>query len=73
MTAEKLRELRTAADVDQRDLAARVGIPGPRLCEMETGKRPITEVESLRLQAALLEMVQERNAAFDAARKGVAS
>jgi transcriptional regulator with XRE-family HTH domain len=71
MTAENLKALRVAADVDQRDLAARVGIPGPRLCEMEMGKRVITEVEALRLEAALLEMVAERNAAFEAARKGV--
>jgi len=69
MTADKLKTMRLAAGVDQGDLAQRLGMDASRLCKMERGQRSISEVEALRLQAALIEMVEERNAAFAEARK----
>lgn len=70
---QQIRDLRTIAQVPQMELAARLGIDKPKWCERETGARDMTEAEFLRAQAALIEIVEERAAAFDKARKGKGS
>ena len=68
-----IRILRKAAAVSQSALAARTGVHNDELSRLENGKadRAMTEAEFLRAQAALLEIVAERDAAFDEARKSI--
>jgi len=70
---EEAKKLRRAADIAQGALAARLGMRNDELSRLENGKadRAMTEAEFLRAQAALLEIVAERDAAFDEARKSI--
>lgn len=49
----KVREIREQHHLSQADLARRAGIPHPRLCEKEKGKRRWTLVDLLRISAVL--------------------
>lgn len=64
---QQLRELRDAAGIRQDHLAARIGMSKPDLSESETGKRDMSYAEYLRAKAALVDMVEERTAAWNAA------
>lgn len=72
---EEILKLRKAADVAQGALAARLGLRNDELSRLENGKagRDMTEAEFLRAQAALLEIVAERDAAFEEARKSLSN
>ena len=67
----RLRDLRSALGIAQGALAARMSMTQPNLCESELGRRAMSEAEFLRGQAALIELRDERNAAFAEARKAV--
>jgi transcriptional regulator with XRE-family HTH domain len=50
---KRLRILRAAANITQRDVAAKVGIPLQRFWEIENGYRVPTESEKARIAKAL--------------------
>lgn len=64
---KQVRELREAAGISQRTLATRAGISNSNLCESELGTRSLSIAEFLRLQAALHELVAERDTAWQEA------
>ena len=70
---KQVRALREAAGINQRALATRAGITQSNLCESELGTRNLSLPEFLRLQAALHELVAERDTAWQEALKGLCS
>lgn len=70
---KQIRTLREAAGINQRTLATRAGMTNTNLCESEGGTRPLSMPEFLRLQAALHELVAERDAAWQDALKGLSA
>ena len=68
---QRIRALRTAAQVPQVLLAERIGLRKPELCEREKNVKPMSKAEYLRAAAALLEIRSERDAAFEQAWKNI--
>jgi transcriptional regulator with XRE-family HTH domain len=69
-----IRELRVAAGVSQSRLADHMGVlRNDELSRCEGGQRAMTEAEFLRGKAALLEIIAQREAAFEEACKVVSA
>ena len=55
LDANKIRELRKALDMNQRDAAKRAGLPGPQFwSDMENGRRANLTIETLERVAKVL-------------------
>lgn len=61
---ENIRRLREAADIQQYQLAARLGIPQSTLSDWERGKRQLSELDLRRARAAIKAMTAERDLAI---------
>jgi len=65
---KQMKELREAAGIAAVTLAGRMGWSKTRMSERESETQPTSEAEFLRVQAALLDLIAERDAAFAEAR-----
>ncbi len=58
-----IRRQRIEAGLKQKEVARRAGISQPDLCDSEKDNRPLSQAEFLRLQAAIVELIEERERA----------
>ena len=67
---QELRALRERADIPAKRLAEKLGITPGYLSLLESGGRAFPEPDFLRAKAALLELIDERQKAFERAKAG---